>query len=166
MVPGRHLRLRLDGPRARDRDRLLRPRSIDSTKLEDGGTWSAYWYNGYIYSSEITRGLDVLELHPSALLTQNEIDAAKTVQLADLNVQDQPRFVWPATPVLARAYLDQLARDNGLSSSRRAAVAHALDAGDHPALKAQSTQLQQDAASAKDPAKVRALADVLSQLAG
>jgi hypothetical protein len=139
---------------------------IDSTKLEEGGTWSAYWYNGYIYSSEITRGLDVLELHASPLLTQNEIDAAKTVHLDDLNVQNQPLFIWPATPVLARAYLDQLARNDGLPARRRAAVTHALDAGDKAGIKAQAAQLELDAATAKDPAKVHALADVLTQLAG
>jgi hypothetical protein len=51
---------------------------VDSTKIGMAGSWSAYWYNGYIYSSEIGRGLDVLELAPSALLSQNEIDAAKS----------------------------------------------------------------------------------------
>ena len=62
---------------------------IDSTKMYVGGSWSAYWYNGYIYSSEIARGLDVFDLQPSALLSQNEIDAAKLVHFDELNVQDQ-----------------------------------------------------------------------------
>src|SRR2546429_2618786 len=70
---------------------------MDSTKLVGAGSWSAYWYNGYIYSSEIGRGLDVLELVPSGLLSQNEIDAAKLVHFAFLNVQDQPKLVWPAS---------------------------------------------------------------------
>jgi hypothetical protein len=83
---------------------------IDSTTMVTGGTWSAYWYNGAIISSEITRGLDVLELTPSPLLTQNEIDAAKTVRFTELNVQGQPKFVWPPSYALARAYVDQLAR--------------------------------------------------------
>lgn len=83
---------------------------IDSTTMVVGGSWSAYWYNGLIVSSEITRGLDVLELTPSRFLTQNEIDAAKTVRFTELNVQGQPKFVWPASFALARAYLDQLAR--------------------------------------------------------
>jgi len=52
-----------------------------------GGDWSAYWYNGRIYASEIARGLDVFELTPTQFLTQNEIDAAKTVRVAELNVQ-------------------------------------------------------------------------------
>src|SRR5439155_1582919 len=68
---------------------------MDSTKLVGAGSWSAYWYNGYIISSEIGRGLDVLELLPSGLLSQNEIDAAKLVHFDYLNVQDQPKLVWP-----------------------------------------------------------------------
>jgi hypothetical protein len=57
-----------------------------------GGTWSAYWYNGQICSLEITRDLDVFQLTPNPLLTQNEIDAAKTAHLDYLNVQDQPHY--------------------------------------------------------------------------
>src|SRR5207245_1202116 len=68
---------------------------MDSTKLVGAGSWSAYWYNGYIVSSEIGRGLDVLELLPSGWLSQNEIDAAKLVHFDYLNVQDQPKLVWP-----------------------------------------------------------------------
>ena len=45
-----------------------------------GGSWSVYWYNGVIVSSEIARGLDIFELTPSAFISQNEIDAAKTVK--------------------------------------------------------------------------------------
>jgi hypothetical protein len=145
---------------------------IDSTKMEPGGTWSAYWYNGHIYSSEITRGLDVLELRASPLLTQNEIDAAKTIQLGLLNVQDQPKFVWPATFVLARAYLDQLERDNGLSADRCVAVARDLaraekqhGGGRQVALTALATQLDSDAGNANDAPKARMLAAVVHKLA-
>jgi hypothetical protein len=145
---------------------------VDTTKLTFGGTWSAYWYNGYIYSSEAARGLDVLDLKPSAMLTQNEIDAAKTVQFAQLNVQDQPRLVWPASFALARAYLDQLGRTNGLAAERRTAVGRALataekghSAAAHQQLAPVATALDGDAASAGDPAKVRLLADVVRKLA-
>ena len=72
------------------------------------GSWSAYWYNGYIVSSEIARGLDIFELTPSGWLSQNEIDAAKTVHFDYLNAQEQPKLVWPPSFPLARAYLDQL----------------------------------------------------------
>ena len=77
---------------------------MDSTKLVGAGSWSAYWYNGVIVSSEIARGLDILQLTPSASLTQNEIDAAKSVRLTRFNTQDQPKLVWPTTFALARAY--------------------------------------------------------------
>src|SRR5207237_1168547 len=76
---------------------------IDPKVLVLGGEWAAYWYNGYIYGSEIARGLDVFELTPSQFLTQNEIDAAKTVRVAELNVQNQQKIAWPAKLVVAKA---------------------------------------------------------------
>ena len=87
-----------------------------------GGSWSAYWYNGVIVSSEIARGLDIYELVPSGLITENELAAAKTVKMAYWNTQDQQKFVWAPSFALARAYLDQLARSNGLASETIAAA--------------------------------------------
>jgi hypothetical protein len=81
-----------------------------------GGPWSVYWYNGVLVSSEIGRGLDVLELTPSELISQNEIEAARTVRLDYLNAQGQPQFVWPNSFALARAYVDQLERSGGLTA--------------------------------------------------
>jgi hypothetical protein len=78
----------------------------DSTRLAGGGVWSVYWYNGHIVSSEMQRGLDILELTPSAAISQNEIDAAKTVQLEFLNAQDQPKYVWPASFSLSKSYTE------------------------------------------------------------
>jgi hypothetical protein len=111
-----------------------------------GGSWSAYWYNGVIVSSEIARGLDIYELLPSGLITENELAAAKTVKMPYLNTQDQQRLVWAPSFALARAYLDQLARSSGLAAEmmttarttltnaeRRAGFgqgAHARDSGD------------------------------------
>jgi hypothetical protein len=100
---------------------------IDSTKLVVGGEWAAYWYNGHIYGSEIARGLDVFDLEPSEYLSQNEIDAAKSVQVPVLNVQNQQRIVWPASIVVARAYLDQLARGHALPPDRVRAISDGLD---------------------------------------
>ncbi|MFN2420559.1 MAG: LVIVD repeat-containing protein [Gemmatimonadota bacterium] len=77
-----------------------------------GGTWSAYWYNGHIYVSEMARGLDVLGLTPSEHLSQNEIDAAKLAVVDELNVQHQERIIWPASEVVVRALLDQIARES------------------------------------------------------
>lgn len=81
-----------------------------------GGDWSAYWYNGHIFASEIARGLDVFELAPTKNLTQNEIDAAKTVRVTVLNVQNQQKIEWPRKLVVAKAYLDQLERSHALPS--------------------------------------------------
>jgi hypothetical protein len=75
----------------------------DSTRMASGGSWSAYWYNGVIVSSEISRGLDIFALTPSSLISQNEIDAAKSVHFDYLNTQGQPKLVWPPTFALARA---------------------------------------------------------------
>ena len=97
---------------------------IDANNLIIGGYWSVYYYNGYLYGSEIARGLDIFELTPSEYLSQNEIDAAKLATREgcgasnDLNVQCQPHYVWPASFVVARAYLDQLARDKALPQER------------------------------------------------
>jgi hypothetical protein len=76
---------------------------VSDEEPEFGGTWSVYWYNGLLVSSEITRGLDILELEPSEFLTENELEAANTVRLEYLNAQTQPQYVWPATFALARA---------------------------------------------------------------
>jgi len=81
-----------------------------------GGFWSVYWYNGRIYGSEIARGLDVLALQPSEHLTENEIAAARMAdQGGTVNPQQQFPVRWPAHPVVALAYLDQLERDGGMA---------------------------------------------------
>jgi hypothetical protein len=146
---------------------------VDANRMGNGGSWSAYWYNGVIVSSEISRGLDILELTPSEHLTQNEIDAAKAVRLAYFNPQGQPRFEWPATAAVARAYLDQLARSNGLDAARIAAVRQALASAENASgaqrrnvLAQMATQLEGDATGAGDAAKVRMLAGAMRNLAG
>ncbi|MGH7645098.1 MAG: LVIVD repeat-containing protein [Gemmatimonadales bacterium] len=143
----------------------------DSTEMGDAGSWSAYWYNGYIYSSEIGRGLDVVELVQSGLLSRNEIEAAKLVRLDYFNAQSQPQFVWPASFVVARAYLDQLERSNGLAPERVTTVRNELARAERlsgqqrrDALTQLVGQLAADAAAAADGAKVRTLAGVVRDL--
>jgi hypothetical protein len=102
----------------------------DSTRAMGGGFWSAYWYNGQIIGSEMQRGLDIFELTPSAAITQNELDAAKSVTFEFLNVQDQPKFEWPATFALSRAYTDQLERWKGLSAEKVSAIRTALSSAE------------------------------------
>jgi hypothetical protein len=145
---------------------------VDAETLESGGSWSAYWYNGVIVSSEIARGLDILELTPSSFISGNEIEAAKTVKLEYFNTQGQVKLTWPASFSLARAYLDQLERSNGLAESRIAAVREALqDAEDasesdrRDKLNQLALQLNGDTNQAKDAAKVRALTTAVRALA-
>jgi hypothetical protein len=146
---------------------------IDPKMLVLGGEWSAYWYNGSIYASEIARGLDVLELTPTKFLTQNEIDAAKTVQVAELNVQNQQKIDWPAQLVVAKAYLDQLTRSQALPADRIAEVQKAIQSAEssHKSNKKQAKQLtvladslQASTTTAKSPAdaaRLHALAEIL-----
>jgi hypothetical protein len=103
---------------------------LDARQLITGGYWSAYWYNGYIYGGEIARGMDVFRLIPGDQLSQNEIDAARLIYFDRFNAQMQPRITWPATSVVAKAYLDQLERTSGIRPERAAAVKAALDAAD------------------------------------
>jgi hypothetical protein len=146
--------------------------AIDPKTLILGGYWSAYWYNGYIYGSEIARGLDVFKLVPSKYLTQNEIDAAKLVQVGELNVQNQQQIVWPSQLVVARAYLDQLGRSGALSKKQIAALNKAIasteeshmDKKDLANLQAMAASVETDASTAKHPAdakRLHALAQIL-----
>ncbi|HXH66499.1 MAG TPA: hypothetical protein VNI81_04815 [Candidatus Limnocylindrales bacterium] len=145
---------------------------IVSDMLVLGGEWSAYWYNGNIYASEIARGLDVLELTPSKFLTQNEIDAAKSVRVAELNVQNQQKIVWPSTLVVAKAYLDQLSRSQALPAGQITSLQTAINAAETSQmnkskvakLQKMAPSLEKSAAAAKAPAdaaRLRALAEIL-----
>ncbi len=81
-----------------------------------GGYWSTYFYDGRIYGTEIVRGLDVFALEPSEFLTENEIAAAALADQGGIfNPQQQFPVTWPAEPVVARAYIDQLNRDDALA---------------------------------------------------
>ncbi|HTR77414.1 MAG TPA: hypothetical protein VMH39_04865 [Gemmatimonadaceae bacterium] len=138
----------------------------------DAGFWSSYWYNGYIVGSEIARGMDVFELQPSQFISQNEIDAAKLVKYEWLNVQDQPKFVWPADISVVRSYLDQLVRWNGIAPARSTAISSELDAAmkasgaaRKTALTKAATEMDTDAKTAKDGARVKAMAAATRDLA-
>jgi hypothetical protein len=145
---------------------------IDPKMLVLGGEWSAYWYNGNIYGSEIARGLDIFELTPTKFLTQNEIDAAKTVRVSELNVQDQQKIEWPAQLVVAKAYVDQLERSQALPAERIAALRAAISGAESShmnkskvaKLSGMAPSLEKNAALATNPAdaaRLRALADIL-----
>jgi hypothetical protein len=146
---------------------------IDARQLITGGYWSTYWYNGAIYGSEIARGIDIFRLKPSEHLSQNEIDAAMLVRSDELNTQQQTKVVWPASSVVARAYIDQLTRTRGIQPERARAVKAALERADSvrsgqeksaaailDQLNALATQLEQDAggAAGRDAIRLKSLA--------
>ena len=143
---------------------------VDANRLQMAGSWSVYWYNGVIVSSEIARGLDILELTPSAFISQNEIDAAKTVRWDYLNAQAQPKIVWPPSFALARAYVDQLERSRGLEAGRIQALRSSLTSAERASGSARRdalTRLASDvdgSARGADAAKIRLLAGALRDL--
>ena len=145
---------------------------LDKEKHILGGYWSVYWYNGYIYGSEIARGLDVFKLVPSKNLTQNEIDAANLIQFKELNVQNQPKIAWPNQLVVARAYVDQLERSQALPAQQIAglnkAIARAqkshLAKKDVAKLSGLASSVESASSSAKTPAdasRLHSLAQIL-----
>jgi hypothetical protein len=145
---------------------------IDPNLLVLGGDWSAYWYNGHIYASEIARGLDIFELAPTKFITQNEIDAAKTVRVSALNVQNQEKIEWPRKLVVAKAYIDQLERSQALPADRITSLRQAIETAERARLsraavaklKTLAPSLDQDAGAASnatDATRLHALADVL-----
>ena len=145
---------------------------VSGDEFQMGGSWSVYWYNGQIVSSEIARGLDVFELAPSGYLSQNEIDAARSVRLGYLNAQGQPKYEWPATFALAGAYLDQLQRAGAMPMDQIATARGALAAAEglsgtarQSALTALASDLSGMAGQSGDPAKARMLVEAVRQLA-
>lgn len=145
---------------------------IDPKMVVMGGHWSAYWYNGYVYASEIARGLDVFELTPTEHLSQNEIDAAKAVRQNILNVQTQERLTWPRNLTVAKAYIDQLERSGGLTAETVASLRQAiqsaeaskLNKGDRARLKDLGSSLEKNnSKGAADTARLRSLAEILKQ---
>ena len=144
---------------------------VDSTAMRSGGSWSVYWYNGAIVSSEIARGLDVAELIPSQHISQNEIDAAKTVHLDYLNVQGQPKFVWTPSFPLVKSYVDQLERNGCLSAKRIGEVRESIAGAERAsgarrrdALTNLAGQLEGDARSSCDAPRVEKLREALNNL--
>jgi uncharacterized protein (DUF305 family) len=148
-------------------------------KMILGGYWSAYWYDGFIYGTEIARGLDVLKLLPSEHLTENEIDAASLATRDGFNAQQQRRIDWPASPVVARAYMDQLGRSRAIRPERARTLTSALDRAEAASsekrkdgdvarrLDTIATELESDraAASGRDQARLQSLAETVKGIA-
>ena len=143
---------------------------VDSTRVVTGGSWSVYWYNGQMISSEIARGMDITEMVPSRFVSQNEIDAAKTVHFDYLNAQGQPKLVWPPSFSLAKAYADQMER-KGCFAARIGAIRSGIAAAERSqgsersaALTQLTTSLEGDARSGCDDKKVDLLRKALQEL--
>jgi len=137
-----------------------------------GGSWGAYYWNGMIYSSEIDRGFDIMELQPTENLSKNEIEAAKLINLKEYNPQSQPKIEWPGAFPVVRSYVDQLERGKGIAQARVTAVNAAVDAAEKQsgsarrnALNALAKEVDGDAGGAKDSARVKMLAEAIRKLA-
>jgi hypothetical protein len=142
---------------------------VNAQQLLLGGVWSSYWYNGNIYSSEIGRGLDILQLLPTEHLTQNEIDAAKSVRTESFNAQTQTRITWPASYAVAKAYVDQLRRSNALSADDWTRITGELTRSERLDAGARRTALQgiqlPAGLTGADGRRATALLQVLQELA-
>ena len=143
-----------------------------SARSTTGGSWGSYYWNGYIYSSEIARGLDVVELTPTADLSANEIAAAKLVRYEQYNPQSQPVIAWPAAYPVVRSYVDQLQRKNGLAAARITAINASLDASEKltgaarkSALSKLGSEVEKDVAGSPDGPRVKTLSAEIKRLA-
>ena len=139
---------------------------VDAKQLVTAGFWSSYWYNGYIYGTEIARGVDIFRLKPSPLLTQNEIDAALLIHATHFNAQEQPKISWPASAVVAKAYVDQLERTQAIPKERATALRQALDRSDKAQLGTLAGEVESAVAraSGRDAERLRALATTIKDL--
>jgi hypothetical protein len=100
---------------------------IEADRLVLGGLWSTYWYNGNVFGTEISRGLDVFDLRRSGKMSRDEIAAASQVRLDEFNSQMQTRFTWEPSFAVAGARLDQLERSDDVSSKKMRAVRRHFD---------------------------------------
>jgi uncharacterized protein (DUF305 family) len=150
---------------------------LDAQDLVTGGFWSTYWYRGFVYGTGIVRGLDVLALVPGEHLSENEIAAATLAnQGRAFNPQQQFPVTWPARPEVARAYLDQLQRDEAVPPPLATAIETAVegiatvgDGGHDRRLPRQLRELAQELGELEGSkitrARMDALADVLTKMA-
>jgi hypothetical protein len=144
---------------------------LATDRMVIGGIWGTYWYDGYLYGSEMIRGLDVFELVPTAALSRNEIEAARLVKFGALNPQTQPKLEWPAHPAVAKAYVDQLVRGGAMDAKAGRRLATELDVAHRKtgasrvkSLDAIAARLRAATAKSGDPARMAALADVVERM--
>lgn len=138
---------------------------LDSEKFIDGGIWSSYWFNGYVYGAEIARGLDVYKLTPNKFMTANELAAADQIHMDLYNAQLASTVVFPKTMITAKAYVDQLVRSNALTQAKATTLFAAMDKKNTKVLKTYAATLKKDSATASaiDASRMTALAEILAK---
>lgn len=144
---------------------------VNAESMQAAGSWSVYWYNGVMVNSEIGRGLDIFELVPSDFITENEIAAANTVSFDYLNAQGQPKYSWPSSFALARAYVDQLDRNREMDAATLAMIRRQIDQAENSngsrrsrVLRELASELESKASSSSNESKVQKLAGTLRDL--
>jgi hypothetical protein len=108
-----------------DRGPITTP--ANPTGLNLGGLWATYWYNGFIYGTEIARGFDTFGLVASDQLSANEIEAASEVQLDQFNSQLTSELVAAPSFAVVRANFDQVVRADRINDKTAAKVQQAID---------------------------------------
>jgi hypothetical protein len=139
---------------------------LNPDQVSMGGHWGTYWYNGHLYASELSRGLDIFRLTPNEHLSANEIAAAAEVHLDTFNPQHQTRIEWPASVTVARAYMDQLTRSGAISAAQASGLDSHLESGDGLTHAADFLDAAAGtAASSIDAERMRLLSATLRELA-
>jgi hypothetical protein len=148
-----------------DRGRSIRPRWAAVGPGRPTGTMGA------LQLGDLPRpGCLPADAQPDA--SQNEIDAAKSVHLDYLNVQGQPKLVWPASFAVPAPTWTSSSRSDGMAASSHRFGPERADRAERlcgqarkDALSALATQLHTDATSATDQTKAHALATSVGNLA-
>jgi hypothetical protein len=103
------------------------PDPTNPNRINLGGLWSTYWYNGHIYGTEIARGFDTFGLVGNAQLTDNEIKAASEVKLDQFNSQLMSELVAAPSFAVVLANLDQVVRAEDIDAETADKVRQAVD---------------------------------------
>jgi hypothetical protein len=103
------------------------PDPTNPNRINLGGLWSTYWYNGYIYGTEIARGFDTFGLLPSEHLSANEIEAASEIVLDQFNSQLMSELVAAPSFAVALANLDQVVRADDIDAKTAVKVRQDID---------------------------------------
>ena len=145
---------------------------VDSTEMASGGSWSAYWYNGVIVSSEIARGLDIFELHAERVHLaerdrRGEDGAARLPQhagAAEVRLAGELR-AGAGVPRSARAVEGPGRRADRRARAQLAKAEKAAGADEQQMLTQLVSRLESEANGASDATKVRVLAGAVKELA-